>query len=88
MQNRLTKPSLLAIIIQLPLVFLVWPVLNVTQWLKWQVYYEVIVPMWCKLAKFADSAAFRWALWAIIAVELYMAVLYFFPDKFGLSVAF
>lgn len=64
------------ILAQLVIVFLIWPVANLSSWLKWQVYYEIIVPMWCKFAKFAEGAAFRWALWLIIAVEAYCTVQY------------
>jgi len=64
------------IVTQLITVFLVWPALNATQWLKWKVYYEVVVPMWCKFARLAECAAFRWALWVIIAVEVYCTVQY------------
>lgn len=76
MNARLTKPSLLVIFIQLPVVFFVWPIANLSSWLKWQVYHEVIVPMWCKLAILAEGAAFSWALWAIIVVEVYCTVQY------------
>lgn len=88
MQSRLTKPSLLVIFIQLPVVFLAWPVANLASWLKWQVHHEVVVPMWCKLAKLADSAAFRWALWAIIMAELYMVYCTFFSGKIVANAVF
>ena len=64
--------------IDLLIVFLVWPALDATSWLKWTAYHEIIVPMTCKLAIFVECAAFRWALWLIIFAELYMVVQYSF----------